>query len=287
MKTIRPLLVLCLASLIALSARAAFPEHIGIQTWSLKDLTKAKGFLASLDQIKAWGIKEVEGSVVTPGMTPEQVRAACYERGLTLISAHVQYGDIVKDLPAMVHNSEVRGLKFVICPWIPHDDKVGLTQAQLEQAIKDFNQAGAAFRAAGIKFGYHPHGYESLPGTKPGETMLDDMIQRTNPGDVCYEMDVFWTIHGGWDPVTMLNKYAGRWMGLHVKDMRKGAPTGFHTAHAPVTDNVAVGSGSVDWKSVISTGDKVGAVYDIIEDETSDPLTNVPLTLAYLKTLKL
>lgn len=285
----KPRLASCLvaSAILLLSARADFHDHIGIQTWSLKDVTKAKGFTASLDQIKAWGIPEIEGSVATPGMSAEQVRTEIEKRGLQIPSAHVGYEDITKNLDAMVQNAKTLGLKYAICPWIPHDDKTGITAAQIEQAVKDFNRAGAAFRAVGVKFGYHPHGYESLPGSKPGTTMLDDLIAGCDPANVCFEMDVFWTVHGGWDPVTMLKKYSGRWMGLHIKDIRKGAPTGFHTGHAPVEDNVAVGTGAIDWKDVIGTAEKTGVTYYIIEDETSDPLKNVPITLAYLKDLKI
>jgi sugar phosphate isomerase/epimerase len=285
MKIIRPMVALFATSILSLGARAYFHEHIGLQTWSLKDIAKAKGFPAALDQIKAFGIVEIEGGLVTAGMTPEQVRAAIDERGLKMPCAHVGYEDLVKNLPSMVEAAKVLGVKYAICPWIPHDKD--FDRALMEQAVKDFNRAGAAFRAAGIKFGYHPHGYESLPGSKPGETLLDDLIQGCNPADVCFEMDVFWTVHGGWDPVKMLEKYSGRWMGLHVKDIRKGAPTGFHTGGAPVTDNVAVGAGAIDWKTVLRTAEKVGAEYYIIEDETAAPLDNIPVSLAYLKALQL
>ena len=89
MKTIRPLVTLFLTATLALCARADFHDHVGLQTWSLKDTTKAHGFPAALDQIKAWGIVEIEGSLTTDKMTPEQVRAAIDERGLKMPSAHV------------------------------------------------------------------------------------------------------------------------------------------------------------------------------------------------------
>jgi len=287
MKTIRPLVTLFVTATLALCARADFHDHVGIQLWSLRATTLTKGVLASFDQIKSWGLVEVEGSLTTDKMTPEQVRAALDARGLKLPAVHAQYGDLVNKLPEMVHNAQVLGVKYVICPWIPHNDKTGLTPAEMEQAVKDFNRAGEAFRAIGVKFGYHPHGYESNPGAKPGGTLLEDLIEGCKPENVCFEMDVFWIIHGGWDPVKLLEKYSGRWMGLHVKDIRKGAPTGFHTARAPETDNVAVGYGAIDWHVVLSTAQKVGAEYYFIEDETPAPLDNIPLTQAYLKTLKL
>lgn len=284
MNVTRSLFALCLGALIAIPAFPGTHDHLGIQMWSLRANTMTKGFVASLDLVQAWGIPEVEGGLVTAGMTPAEVKAAVDERGLKMPSAHVQYGALVNDLDAMVDAAKTLGVSYVICPWIPHEG--AFDRAVVEKAIGDFSRAGAAFRAAGIKFGYHPHGYEFGPGATEGETLLDGLIQGTNPDDVCFQMDVFWIVHGGGDPVALLNKYAGRWMGLHVKDLRKGAPMGLNIGRAPDTDNVAVGTGAVDWVAVLSTAEKVGAKHFFIEDETPAPLENIPLTLAYLRSLK-
>lgn len=277
-------IVLAAASILALVARADFHDHIGLQLWSLRANTLTKGMPSSLDLVKGWGIKEVEGGLVTANMTAEQVRAAVDARGLKMPSAHVGYGDLQKDLPGLVHAAQVLGVSYVICPWIPHDGP--FTAAMVKQAAEDFNRAGAAFRAAGIKFGYHPHGYEFVPTATAGEFLLDELIKATNPKDVSYQMDVFWVYHGGGDPVKLLNKYPNRWVSLHVKDIRTGAPFGQPTGHAPDTDNVAVGSGQIDWKAVIGTAQKVGVTHYFIEDETPAPLDNIPATQAFLKTLK-
>jgi sugar phosphate isomerase/epimerase len=100
-------------------------------------------------------------------------------------------------------------------------------------------------------------------------------------------MDVFWIYHGGGDPVKLLNKYADRWVSLHVKDIRRAAPYGQPTGRAPDTDNVAVGSGQINWPAVIGTAGKIGVRYYFIEDETPAPLENIPASLAYLHQLKL
>jgi len=267
------------ASLVA-AALAGSKDHLGLQMWSLRDNTKTNGFVSSLDLVKGWAIPEIEGGLVTPGMNSAEVLAAIAERGLKMPSAHIGYDALTKDLEASVATAKELGLEFVVCPWIPHDGE--FTRATMEKAVVDFERAGAAFKAAGIKFGYHPHGYEFHATATPGETLLDDMIRATDPDLVCYEMDVFWVVHGGGDPVALLNKYAGRWMGLHIKDIRKGAPTGLTSGHAPESDNVAVGTGAIDWPAVLSTAQKVGAKYFIIEDETSDPLTNIPLSRDYI-----
>jgi sugar phosphate isomerase/epimerase len=73
---------------------------------------------------------------------------------------------------------------------------------------------------------------------------------------------------------------------LHIKDLRKGAETGITTGHAPKTDVVAVGVGQIDWAAVIGTAQKLGIRYYYIEDETVDPLKNIPISIEYLKNLK-
>jgi sugar phosphate isomerase/epimerase len=278
--------ILASGTLFAVNALADFHDHIGIQLWSLRATTLTKGVLASLDQIKAFGITEVEGAALTANMTPELVRAAYDQRGLKLPSVHAGYDDLTKNLPALVQAAKTLGVKYVICPWIPHEGAFG--RKVMEQAAADFNRAGEAFRAAGIKFGYHPHGYEFVANGTAGETLLDDLIRATKPENVCYEMDVFWVVHGGGSPVKLMEKYSNRWVALHVKDLRKGAPILLPKPEsAPDADNVAVGGGGIDWKAVIGTAEKIGVTYYFIEDETPAPLENIPASLAYLKALKL
>ena len=284
MKARLPLVSLLAAATLFLNASADFHEHVGLQIYSLRATTKASGLPASLDLAKGWGCTEIEGGIGGP-LTAEQVRAELDKRGLTYPSVHAQYDQLNKDLAGVIREAKTLGAKYVICPWIPH--KAAFDAVLMKEAADNFNKWGEAFRAAGIKFGYHPHGYEFAAGATAGETLLDDLIRSTKPENVAYEMDVFWVVHGGGDPVKLLEKYSTRWVALHVKDIRKGAPIGFTTGHAPDTDNVAVGTGQVDWKAVISAAEKIGVKYYFIEDETPAPLECIPASLAYLKTLKL
>lgn len=278
-------LSLSMSSCLSPRAQIDFHEHVGIQMWSLRATTLAKGLPASLDLVKGWGLVEIEGGGGVNGMKIEQVRAAFDAHGLTAVSTHVSYEQLTKNLAGTISDARILGAKYAICPWIPHEG--AFTAATVQKTAADFNRWGAAFRAAGISFGYHPHGYELVPTATAGETLLDDLIRATSPDSVCYEMDVFWIYHGGGDPVTLLNRYAGRWVALHVKDIRKGAPYGQPLGHAPATDNVAVGAGQIDWKAVIGTSQKIGVKYYFLEDETPDPLANIPASLAYLKDLKI
>jgi sugar phosphate isomerase/epimerase len=74
---------------------------------------------------------------------------------------------------------------------------------------------------------------------------------------------------------------------MHVKDMRKGAPTGFSTGSAPDTDGVAVGQGQLDWPAILRAAQQVGVEHYFLEDETRTPLDCIPDSLVYLRALKL
>jgi sugar phosphate isomerase/epimerase len=273
------------AASLLLNAQADFHDHVGLQLYSLRATTLAHGLPASLDLAKSYGLTEVETGGSAPGFNADQIRAALDARGLKAVSAHFQYDALAKDLPGAIREAKALGVKFAICPWIPHDGAFNAATAR--KATDDFNKWGEAFRAEGIRFGYHPHGYEFVAGATAGDTLLDEMIRGTKPENVCFEMDVFWAVHGGGDPVKLLGKYPSRWVALHVKDIRKGAPTGLTTGHAPDTDNVTVGTGQIDWKAVIGMAQKIGVQYYFIEDETPTPLECIPASLAYLRGLKL
>lgn len=268
----------------AVIARADFRDHLGLQMWSLRAQTTAKGIPYSLDLVKSWGVTEVETAGIDD-KNAAQFRAELDRRGLTAPSMHAGYEWLTKDVNSVIQTAKVVGATYVYCPWIPHKD--ALDAATVKEAAEDFNRWGAAFRAAGITFGYHPHGYEFGKGSVAGEFLLEDLIKTTKPEYVSFEMDVFWVVHGGGDPVWLLRKYKGRWRALHVKDMLPTTVLGTNTGHATETDNVAVGTGRIDWKAVIDTAQTVGVKYYFIEDETPDPMTSIPASLEYLRKLKL
>jgi sugar phosphate isomerase/epimerase len=288
MKTlIRLLLVtVCSAGLAWATESATLPplkEQIGLQLWSLRGAF-LKNPQEALDLAKSYGIKEVE-TAGTARMTPEQFRAELEKRGLHAVSAHMGYERLRDDFEGALKEVKALGVKYVFVPILPEREKFDHQRAM--EAAANFNRWGKAFRDAGIRFGYHPHGFEFGPGKTVGKTLFDELVEATRPEDVCYEMDVYWVVHGGADPVTLLHRYAGRWVALHVKDMRKGIPTGLNIGSSPAEDKVAVGAGQIDWPSILRAAREVGVKHFFVEDETVDAEANIPPSLTYLRGLKL
>ncbi|HEY1793953.1 MAG TPA: sugar phosphate isomerase/epimerase [Opitutaceae bacterium] len=275
---------LLLALITAATAFAGeVSDHMGLELYSLRVLRKQSGLAAVLQRTHELGFKAIEGG--SPhDMTILQYKAQLASLGLTMPSMGFDYGRLEQDITSAVNQASALGVSYVMVAWIPHDDKVGLTAAEADKAARDFNAWGAAFRAAGITFTYHPHGYEfrPLPG---GTNLFDSIVAKTNPEYVSFEMDVFWVAHGGQDPVKLLAKYPSRWSLMHVKDIRKGATTGIYTGHAPASDDVAVGSGQIDWPAVLKEAQAVGVKWYFIEDESDSPDTNIPASLAYIRSL--
>ncbi|MEO7413088.1 MAG: sugar phosphate isomerase/epimerase [Opitutaceae bacterium] len=274
---------------VTVSAFAAdFRENIGLQLYSLRAQFTAKGPIETLDLIKGYGITEIEGWSGT-GLNPEQLAKELKARGIKPISTHVGYADFQKDVNVVIQNAKTLGVQYVIVPILGGRD---LKDEDAHKIAADFNTWGAALKAAGLKFGFHTHGAEFRPSAAgKGETLFDIIMRETKADLVTYEMDVLWTFQAGQDPVTLINKYPGRWFALHLKDLRKDGPVGFdengRNKRVVATDQVPVGSGQINWPAVLAAAKKAGVKHYFIEDETPNPLENIPTTLGYLKGVKL
>jgi sugar phosphate isomerase/epimerase len=257
-------------------------KQVGLQLYSLRDQF-AKDVPGSLDRVKAFGIKYVE-LAGTYGMPPEKFREMLDARGLEAVSAHFPYERFRDDVEAVAREAKALGVEFVGCAWIPHDGGAGFDEKTAREAIAVFNRAGEALAKHGLKFFYHPHGYEFRP--HGGGTLFDLMMAETNPKHVSYQMDVFWVLHPGADPAKLLEKYGSRFKLMHVKDMKKGTETGLFTGASDVSNDVVVGTGMADWPAIFRAAEKAGMKWYFIEDESPTVVEQIPQSLKYLEQVK-
>ena len=256
-----------------------FKGPVGLQLYSLRDQFK-KDVGGTLDQVRAFGITNVE-LAGTYGLTPEQFKAQLDARQLKAVSSHFSYEQCRDHIEDVVRDAKVLGVEYAGCAWIPHTDP--FDEKTCREAAAVFNRAGAALAKHGIKFFYHTHGYEFLP-YRDG-TLFDLLMAETNPENVRIEMDVYWVVHPGQDPVKLLEKYGKRFELMHVKDMKRGTPGGF-TGQSDVTNNVVLGQGMIDWPRVLRAAKKAGVKWYFIEDESPTSVEQIPRSLRYLETLR-
>ena len=193
-------------------------KKFGLQLYSLRtDLPKdPKGVLK---QVAAFGYKQVESyegkDGMFWGMTNKEFKKYMDELGMTIVSSHC---NINSDFETKAAQAGEIGMKYLICPSLGGANK----------SIDDFKRAGDKFNACGdickkngLRFAYHNHGYsfEQMDGQLP----QDILMQGTNKDTVDFEMDIYWVVTAGADPLAWFEKYPGRCKLCHVKDRRKGA----------------------------------------------------------------
>src|SRR5436309_1985580 len=84
------------------------------------------------------------------------------------------------------------------------------------------NPYGKPIRRAGCRFDYHGHNFDYA--TVDGVVEYDELIRRTDPRMVNFELDCFWCVRAGKDPVDYFHRFPGRFPLLHIKDLKPGFP---------------------------------------------------------------
>lgn len=258
---------------------ASFKGPVGLQLYSLRDLF-AKNVPLALQFTRNFGFVEVE-LAGTYGLAPAEFRKRLQWYGLKPIAGHWSFEEWEKDPEAVAKEAKALGVSYAGCAWIPHEGP--FNEATCRKAAAVFNRAGEALARHGIKFYYHNHGYEFIPHGQG--TLFDLLVKETRPELVAYEMDVFWTVHTGQDPVALLRRYPDRWQLFHLKDMKKGVQTGKLTGSEDVNNDVALGTGQIDLPKVLRVAQELGIKHYFIEDESPAVVDQIPRSVKFLQSL--
>lgn len=281
MKHIALVLGLAIFGCAAAAAQAgSFNGTPGLQLYSLR-AEFAKDVPGTLKLARELGFRDVE-LAGTCGLAPEKFKALLAENGLKPIGNHFPYERFRDDVEGIAKEAMALGLKYAGCAWIPHQDP--FDEAQCRQAAAVFNRAGEALAKHGIRFYYHVHGYEFQP--HGDGTLFDLLMAETNPKYVNYEMDILWVVFPGQDPVKLLQKYGRRFVMMHLKDLRKGVPTGSLSGSTDVRNDVALGTGQMDFRAIFKAAQRAGVKYYFIEDESPSSVQQLPQSLSYVEHLK-
>lgn len=263
-------------------APAPLLKHpVALQLWSMNASFASAGVPATLARVKEMGFSDVE-LAGTANLSREEFKAELDKAGLRPISMHIDIDALLKDPAKFIDDAKFFGVQYVGNAWFPHEGTFDAADA--DRAVEAFNAAGKLLHDAGLTFFYHTHGFEFGPGPD-GVTLFDSIAARTDPETVKFQLDTFWAVNGNADPVALLGKYPTRYVSTHLKDMLRGTPHD-GTGTAPVEAKVVLGTGEIDIRGVLEAARDTSVEWHIIEDESSNPDANIPLSLAYLRTLE-
>lgn len=248
-------------------------KHFGIQLWTLRDVI-AKEPKATLKDLASYGYTQIESfegaQGIFWGMDHKDFKKYMDDLGMTIISSHC---DIDKNFEKKAEAAGSIGMKYLVCPWKGPQKSID----DFKRIADDFNTKGEICKKNGLRFAYHNHGYsfKELNGQMP----QDVMMQNTDPNLVDFEMDIYWVVTGGADPIQYLQKYSDRFRLCHVKDRMKDAKSD--------DASCVVGEGSIDFKSILKVAKKNGVRYFIIEQERYDNTTPMKAAEADAKYMKM
>jgi sugar phosphate isomerase/epimerase len=182
------------------------------------------------------------------------------------ISTH-QEGVTLDNADQMIADVKAAGFTYFVVPVPPMGmftyDRETMTMG-MNGTAKDLldilNVLGEKCHAAGLQLLYHNHDFE-LIRNENNVIILDYLLENTDPKYVNFQMDLFWVSKAGVDPIDYFNKYPGRFLIWHVKDMDdKGR-------FAPV------GEGKINFKRILAQKERSGMKYYMVEqDMTFDGL---------------
>jgi len=258
---------------------ADFHGPVGLQLYSLRDIFQDNVALG-LQFARNFGFVEVE-LAGTYGLKPAEFRERLGWYALRPVAGHWSYELWESNPDTVVKEAKELGLAYAGCAWIPHEGR--FDESACRRAAAVFNRAGKAATEQGIRFFYHNHGYEFVP--HGDGTLFDLLMEETKPDLVAYEMDVFWTVHPGQDPVELLRRYPDRWELFHIKDLKKGVATGKLTGSEDVRNDVTLGTGQIDLRRILQVAQKIGVKHYFIEDESPTAIEQAPQSLRFLERL--
>ncbi len=266
----------------ALRAAGCGALPAGVQLYTVRDQLQRdlRGTLAKLHDIgivegELYNLNGPENTTLF-GLPLKELKQAFDANGIRVPISHI--GGALTNTAAIadIARSLDIGMLIVALPDIfsgQRDGKFAMvpaeSRAQLDELATRLDRAGREYRSHGLRFGYHNHYVEftEVEGVVP----YDYLMSHTDPDLVQIELDLGWLAYAGVDPVTYIERYAGRVVSCHLKDFAPKIAT-----DVPQRKLVPPGSGSIDFAAVLAAMRAAKVAHGFIEiDVSDDPLAGV------------
>jgi sugar phosphate isomerase/epimerase len=265
---------------LALGARAGAPaapvasgnrrlERIGVIGGVPKDA--GADWRGSLRRMAECGYVELESG--RRGDSTPEFLGFLREIGLTLVACGVKLGKTLP--PDWLDQATALQASYAVCYWPWYHPLERLTPEQLKEIADRLNTCGEQCRRAGLKLAVHNHDRDFA--LLEGRPIFERLIELTDARLVAVELDLYWIIKAGFDPVDFFRRYPGRCELLHVKDMGPPPARGF----------AAVGAGTIDFGRILAHSQEAGLKHAVVELEQEAATTsNLIASCRHLRQLR-
>ncbi|MDR7370944.1 sugar phosphate isomerase/epimerase [Flavobacterium aquidurense] len=236
-------------------------KEIGLQLYTLRD-ELPKDVKATLEKVAAAGFTAVEtyGFSIKDqfrGLSPLELKKILDANNLKAISGHYNLGSFLYDgnateLIEAIDAAKILKSEFLTIPWVDEPFRT-----DFKKIATRLNEAAKMCKDAGLKLAYHNHDFEFQKNN--GITGYEILLKETDKNLVYFEMDLYWVVRSGNDPIRLMKENPGRFKMWHVKDMDK----------ANQALNTEIGSGSIDFKTIFKEAKLSGMKYFFVEQENN------------------
>jgi sugar phosphate isomerase/epimerase len=252
---------------IAPAELRAARQGIGFQVYTLRKQAEAD-LPKTLSEIRSARYDEVELYWNVYSHPARELKRMLSDAGLTAPSGHFDYSG----LESKLDYAKELDVQYVVCPILP--EKMRTSADEFSRAAEQFNRWGEQVQKLGMIFAFHNHNYEFRRfGDRTG---LEILMQKSDADLVKLEMDCYWVVEAGNDPVGLLNKYGPRIRMLHLKDRKPGFATS-QTLDDKSKHFTEFGTGTIHWQPIFAKAKAVGVEHYFVEqdDIDGDPIESI------------
>ncbi|MBZ4034380.1 sugar phosphate isomerase/epimerase [Flavobacterium sp. 17A] len=239
-------------------------KEIGLQLYTLRE-ELPKDVKGTLEKVARAGYTVVETYGFSTkdqfwGLTPKELKKILDDNGLKAVSGHYNLGSFLYDgnteeLIASIEAAKILKSEFLTIPWV--DEPFRKNIQDYKKIAARVNEAAEMCKKAGLKLAYHNHDFEFHK--HDGITGFEILLEETDKNLVFFELDLYWVIHSGNDPLKLFKENPGRFKMWHVKDKDK----------VNSDWNTEVGSGTIDFKPLFAAAKQSGMIHFFVEQENN------------------
>ena len=245
-------------------------QRIGLQLYTVRN-EMGRDLPGTLARVASIGYNEVEFAGYF-NRSPTEIRDLLRQNKLTSPSTHVGLDVIERNPQKTFDDAKAIGHEWITVPSLPGrlatvDDWKAMAQR--------FNRVATSVKAAGLRFAFHNHNAEFR---KIGDVVpYDILVQETDPSLVSFQMDLYWAVNAGVDPLDYVERFPGRFRMVHVKD----------SMGPPDHKMVEVGAGTIDFKRIFAQSQKAGIEHYFVEhDNPANPMESIAASYRFLRALQ-
>lgn len=240
---------------------------VGVQLYTVRDLMQSdpRGTLKKIADI---GYKKVEAAGYNEGlfygMKPIEFKEVLTDLGLKMPSSHYSSGlanpDKVGTLnngwEKVVEDAKEADIKYMVLAYLTDDERKSIDD--YKKVAELLNKAGEICKKNNIQLTYHNHDFEFK--RFGDELPYDILLNEVDASLLDMELDLYWTVKAGLDPVKLFKDHPGRFPLWHVKDMNTAG------------EFSEVGTGVIDFKAIFDNKKVAGLKHFFVEqDKTVKP----------------